>query len=99
MTWFFGSSENWFVSSGSSSPVGGYAVGSPSTPACTTPYDNVAGRNARHASTIAATVRSWTSRRYDVGTPPQTPTVSGPPWLWSESTRIVEGVGAGADEG
>src|SRR3954447_11755574 len=48
-----------------------------------------------HASTIACTVRSCTSLRYDVGTPPQTPAVSAPPCEWSESTTIWEAVGAG----
>ena len=35
------------------------------------------------ASTIVSTVCSKTYWRYSSGTPPQTPSASGPEWLWS----------------
>src|SRR4051812_13718285 len=73
---------------------GGYCS-SPLTPPCTAAELSVAGCMFFHAWTIAVTVRSWTSLRYDVGTPPHTPAVSGPPCEWSESTTISDGEGTG----
>src|SRR3954453_4380717 len=60
------------------------------------PEVTVAAPLACPASPIACTVRSCTSTRYDVGTPPQTPAVFGPPCEWSESTTICDAVGTGA---
>ena len=53
------------------------------------PYQSVPRSRDSNASTIAATVWSFMNAMYSSGTPPQTPIVSAPPWLWSLWTTTL----------